>query len=402
MGTAEAFPRTAETIPLPPPAVRPNDLASLCRLVMANAEASHGWVLAQVDIANLRAINTLFGHDHGDRLIALVASTLSIHSGFCWYRVSGGDWIGIAAEMPEILARDSLQQLQAELSLRAAAEANISMGADISIGVACGTDLGELICLADLACRRAKIMGRGKLVLQQEPTANPSPILRALLTRKSLDGVIDLYHQRVVHRDLQDHFEILSRACGLSVGPIIGLIDGMGLAQDFDLAVLDMALRAVPEKAPLHAVNLSASTICDPATMEHVAARLKGRTNIALEVTETAIMTSPGEAVAAITQLRENGHQVFLDDFGEGATTFGMLDMPFSSIKLGKSLSDDMCAPDILAAVLSLSRTRALPVIAEMVETTSQFLRLLNAGVHGFQGHLIHRPEPLALSRFRT
>ncbi|MBN0141164.1 EAL domain-containing protein, partial [Pseudomonas aeruginosa] len=96
----------------------------------------------------------------------------------------------------------------------------------------------------------------------------------------------------------------------------------------FDMEVVRHAVALIPPAAPEHAINLSAASISSNEVVLDVISSLRGRNNLSIEITETAVMEDPARAQVAIEMLRAAGHSVYLDDFGEGATTMSMLEMP--------------------------------------------------------------------------
>ncbi len=60
-----------------------------------------------------------------------------------------------------------------------------------------------------------------------------------------------------------------------------------------------------------------------------------------------------------------------------------------------------MQSATLVNAVVSIGRSLGMKVIAEGVETPAQRDFLKGAGVHGMQGYLFAKPEPIAALRAR-
>jgi len=383
------------------PVKLPGSRQDLADFIARRGEDLRQWMMVQIDIANFRFINSLFGHACGDQIIETVGVTLARDQRFAWFRMNGDVWVGVGESRPSQSAVEQMGEMRRILAAAVCEQMESKVRIDTSVGVAFGPKLLDLVAQVEDACRQAKAYGRRQIVVSHKHRrVEYSPVIRALLAGTPLNEVIELYHQRIAHRDGSEHYEVLSRCDGLSIGGVICAIERMGLARDFDTAVLKMAIEEIAENAPMHAVNISASSLNDQDAILHFISLMNGRKNIALEITETAVMSDTNRARHAIELLRHAGVEVFLDDYGEGATSLMMLGMPFSYLKLGHELSGDDCPGDILSAVIGLAGARDMPVIAEVVETEGQFKRLFEAGVYGFQGFLVHRPERINARNF--
>lgn len=115
------------------------------------------------------------------------------------------------------------------------------------------------------------------------------------------------------------------------------------------------------------------------------------------ELTETA---EGGEGEHAIRefagQLRENGFQIAMDDYGMGRSTLKMLhQIPFDILKLDRyfvSCIGGERAEKILKSTISMAGELGLKVVAEGVETEEQAAFLLENGCRLAQGYYYSGP----------
>jgi EAL domain-containing protein (putative c-di-GMP-specific phosphodiesterase class I) len=120
-----------------------------------------------------------------------------------------------------------------------------------------------------------------------------------------------------------------------------------------------------------------------------------------LEITESVLIGDFSRAVSILCRLKSLGVRIVLDDFGTGYSSLSYLrSFPFDKIKLDRSfiseLEHDRQSIVIVRAVIGLSRSLNIPILAEGVETQAQFALLAQEGCDKVQGYLTGRPLPIA------
>ena len=119
-----------------------------------------------------------------------------------------------------------------------------------------------------------------------------------------------------------------------------------------------------------------------------------------LELTESVILGDRDKAVARMAYLKARGLRFALDDFGTGYSSLSYLKrMPLDQLKIDQSFVRDMLedasSETIVRAILGMSTSLAIEVVAEGVETVEQAAFLKAHGCTGFQGYLYGRPQPV-------
>jgi len=119
-----------------------------------------------------------------------------------------------------------------------------------------------------------------------------------------------------------------------------------------------------------------------------------------LELTEGTVLDNIDDTVRKMVALRAIGVRLSMDDFGTGYSSLAYLkQLPFTQVKIDKSfvrdIVDDINDAAIVQAIVAISKTLGLSVIAEGVETRAQFDLLMQYRCHKFQGYYFAKPVPL-------
>ena len=157
------------------------------------------------------------------------------------------------------------------------------------------------------------------------------------------------------------------------------------------------------------AVNLSARDLVERDLPDLVDGLLKEfgvpRDRLVLEVTESAVMSDPDEALAVMRRLETMGLALSLDDFGVGQSSLTYLRrLPVQEIKIDKSfvlkLSGSPEDQTIVRSIIDLGRNLGYRVTAEGVEDAASLDLLRIMGCDTAQGYFVSRP--LATAAFEA
>ncbi|RWU12724.1 EAL domain-containing protein [Pseudidiomarina gelatinasegens] len=155
------------------------------------------------------------------------------------------------------------------------------------------------------------------------------------------------------------------------------------------------------------AINLSALDLQWPDLVKFLreAAQKRGLSpqSITLEVTESAVMVEPEQAIKRLTQLREAGFKIAIDDYGTGYASLAQLKrLPVDELKLDRSFIQDIANSHadltIVRSTLALAHELQLTTVAEGIEEESAWQILQQLGCDTVQGYYFSRP--LAATQF--
>jgi EAL domain-containing protein (putative c-di-GMP-specific phosphodiesterase class I)/GGDEF domain-containing protein len=155
------------------------------------------------------------------------------------------------------------------------------------------------------------------------------------------------------------------------------------------------------------AVNVSASNLLEPdfngRVTEGLARHGLDASCLSLEITESALMTNPKVAQAALEALAATGVHLAIDDFGTGYSSLSYLQrLPVKVVKIDQSfmrgLDTDPRRRSLVGAMIKLSQNLGHKVVAEGVETDVILAVLRGMDCDQAQGYLFARPlAPAAL-----
>lgn len=120
---------------------------------------------------------------------------------------------------------------------------------------------------------------------------------------------------------------------------------------------------------------------------------------VCLELTETAMMANPLNAIEVLERLRRLGLFISIDDFGAGYSSLSYLkSLPAGEIKIDRSLIAGICEDNnsdmVAKATIDMCHGLGFKVVAEGVENTRVLKRLIELGCDTIQGFILTRPLP--------
>jgi diguanylate cyclase (GGDEF)-like protein len=393
-------------------------------LAQARRDGNHVACLF-LDFDHFKRINDTLGHDSGDLLLQAIAQRLSgaVRESDILARLGGDEFVVILPGLDP--AHVTFETVTVLSRVREALLAPFKLGDQVptltvSIGVSMfpldADDPVSLIKQADTAMYAAKDAGRNAYRFY---TADMNTRVQARLQLETdmRRGMIEnefflVYQPQVDMRTgLASGVEALLRWRDPVRGVIaptefIPVAEESGMIQALGARALRDACRQVmlwhQEDMPMRlSVNLSVQqlqhdrwlTIVDDALR---ASGLPPR-YLDLEITESVIITHPEKAVATLVKLKDMGVSITVDDFGTGYSSLSYLArLPIQSVKVDqrfvRGLESNKSDGTITQAIIALSHSLGLRVIAEGVETDPQFNFLKQHGCDEAQGFLISRP----------
>jgi EAL domain-containing protein (putative c-di-GMP-specific phosphodiesterase class I) len=292
-----------------------------------------------------------------------------------------------------------------------------------SIGITvfenCPEAVNKVLQEADIAMYQAKAEGRNTMHFfapALQSAVNARAEMEGDLRHAIEERQFVLYYQPQVERGRLVGAEALVRWNHpkhgiLAPGTFIPLAEETGLILPLGNWVLESACRQIAAWADGEetrniavSVNISAGQLRQPDFVENVLRTLEATganpQNLELELTESMLVDDVEDIIIKMTELKSHGLRFSLDDFGTGYSSLSYLKrLPLDQLKIDRSFVRDILSDSnggaIAQAIISLSRTMGLSVIAEGVETEAQREFLVDLGCQAYQGYLFGRPIPI-------
>jgi diguanylate cyclase (GGDEF)-like protein len=373
-----------------------------------------------LDLDGFKLINSAFGTEVGDRLLAGVAQRLGECIGEAGHiGRTGDDEFGVVVAVggleQAIQLSDRIAAAIAEPYIIDGRHVAITSCAGIALAPSDGTEADLLLDNAQFALGRARSEGRGRRCFfeaRMDARAKARRLLEFDLRKAISAGEFELHYQPLLNiaSGMVTGAEALVRwrhpQKGLiSPAEFIPLAEETGLIVPLGAWILRQACRdaASWRDGLTVAVNMSPVQLRDRDLEETVRVALSeamlAPDRLELEITETVVLDDDSRTVELLHQFRGIGVRISLDDFGTGYSSLNYLRaFPFDKIKIDRSFVREIGASRntmvIVKALIDLSAGLEATINAEGVETQAQLDWLKSVGCTEVQGYLISRPLP--------
>lgn len=392
-------------------------------LTLAHSHTSHV-ALLMLDLKRFRHLNHAYGVSTGDRALQQAGlrlkAALPQAAGIARLQA---DRYGLVLSLPEnpVIARtlaehavDCLrQQLSAPLEIDGH-HLTLDARAGIALFPHDGQDVQNLMTAAEAALALTRRDGSEALRF-----ADPDLAKRAQRTA----GVVAEIRQGILAGEFLPHYEpIVDLGSGdirgaealarwqhpqrgmVSPAEFIPMAEDMGMIESLTSALLPMicadaaAWSRVGDPRGI-SVNLSAREL-NEGFVRRLAEAIRhsglDAERVTVELTETAMVERPEQALEVLHAIKALGVTLSLDDFGTGFSSLSYLQrFPIDNVKIDRSfvseLPDSPRAKQLVEAILSMARALNLGVVAEGVETIEQARMLAEMGCLRQQGYFYTR-----------
>ncbi len=387
-----------------------------------------------IDLDRFKTINDSLGHDVGDELLKRVSARLSacVRATDTVARLGGDEFAVILDNLPVGEAEDAHEGAQNVADKMIASLAapimingqhlNTSCSVGISLFPTDGQDPQTLMKHADVAMYDAKAKGRNnyqffshEMNARAQERLSIENFLRLALRRNEL---LLYYQPRVSFLTGQvTGVEALIRwqhpRRGLVMpDKFIGVAEDSGLIVPIGEWVIEHAFLQIAEWRERSgrdlklAVNLSVGQMYDGDRLMRAISTCAKAANldptvVELELTESMLLKNIDDTAELLTRLGKMGVGLAIDDFGTGYSSLSYLkQLPVDTIKVDSSFVRDIGTDPndeaIIRAIIAMTHSLKLNVVAEGVEREDQYRVLRDLECDEYQGYFFSKPLPPA------
>jgi diguanylate cyclase (GGDEF)-like protein len=395
----------------------------ICREMIKDTPAEGQSGIIFVNITNFTLINNMFGHATGDKVLVNTAKILSsmMNEHVRIARFGGDQFILFISETSTAFMEKYAQLVIRLLSRKMDLEGRVHY-LSVNAGVALYPDHAQtpedLFQKADAALHRAKILGNAGYYLYNDDIQQTLAYHLELETalRTAIDnGEIYVAYQPQINllTGKIDGLEALARwnyprRGDISPGVFIPIAEETGQIDALGFYIVQAAVNFIKRAEPLGhteftvSVNVSVRQMQAkdfvPRLIHFVKQSGVAPQRINVEITESFLIESIDLMAEKLTQLRDAGFLLSLDDFGKGYSSLAYLkELPVHFVKIDKAFIDDIRAENrtklLAESIITLSHKLGLKVVAEGVEYEDQYLYLKKHHCDIIQGYYFSKPE---------
>lgn len=373
--------------------------------------------LAILDIDSFKVINDFYGHLIGDFLIQQVAKRIRnyiSHENLVLYRLPSDSFAivnkkHIEKEYFEIIIISLIQIISKTPFIYAGANEDIELFTNITGGVVFEKE--SAMAHADLALREAKSSHQDYIIYhdgmrQEIAYKNNMEWVHKIKTAIARDKIIP-YFQPIINNQTKkvEKYECLVRLIdehGKVISPFLFLdiAKQSRLYESITKVMIKKSFQAFNSNDYEFSINLSIEDITDYNLFGYIKNMLSiyplaGR--VCFEILETEKIENYQVIANFVSEVRELGCKVSIDDFGSGYSNFShLLNLNFDYLKIDASLIKDIHIDKhkqiIVKTIVTFAKELGIKTIGEFVESKEIHDFITQMGIDYSQGYYFSAP----------
>ena len=390
-------------------------LARTDELMSSVLDMSKGPCIGYINLIRFREFNDTFGYTSGDELISFTAKLLQQYFPSRHLCYITGSQFGILCYASEV--QGGLEQVCKQLdSFRPGFQVVLKAGFAMYTGAERSVSLMDKARVAHDSIYHLKDLTYRFYDTNLDQENRFRQYLVAHVDEAAEKGWLKVYYQPIT-RTMTGHVcneEALSRWDDPVYGflppyKFIPVLEQSRVIYKLNLHVVQQVLKDLQTRRDLGvpivpiSINLSRYDFEQCDMVKEICALVDqsgfSRNMLKIEVTESAFVQNQELLKREIRRFREQGFEVWMDDFGSEYSTLNLLqELDFDLIKIDmqfmQNFTDSGKNRIIVTDIIDMAKKMGITTLAEGVETMEQYRILKKLGCEKTQGYLFNKPNP--------
>ncbi len=362
-----------------------------------------------IDVDNFKSVNDIYGHSTGDELLKYIADLLKkYYPEQIIVRMGGDEFVLLIDEAVEEEAVEQkatkLQKAIGECGFDSNITALISLSIGITYHQSVGSGMNSILQQCDDAMYYAKNNGKGSYVvydriqmLVEEQKAMKSHFQEALQNeefRVLLKPITDLQTSDLYAAEAVLVWDFPGIGF-LEENVFIPVLDQFGVISQLDTYQLEKIIQYKKEwiGTPFEKLNIyvrvSGKFLMQKSKLEWLVDGMQengiAQSNIKLAIEEKELSHSRSKLIGRVRELREQGWDIIINNFGSGSSLLLLQELDFHYVKMDSRLiiqsANDQKQLHVLRNVVEMLRDVNCCVIGQGIERAEQMSALTSYGV---------------------
>lgn len=368
--------------------------------------------LILINIDNFDSINVVYGYECGDRSIVFLARLLAknmINKSKLFYL--GNDEFAIICNKSEKDVISYAKRLQVNIAESTIEFDNHNIKFTVTIAIAKGQD--ELLKHAYIALKEARKQGKNiiksyskDLFIEklQSQIQGYSPIIRDAIDKSQ---IVPYFQAIVDNRTNKIHkYECLARIVNAekvySPFEFINVAEMMGVILEITKIIIDKSFKVFKDNDYTFSINITEIDLNNNYLKEYFTHKLKeygiNPSRVILEVLEGISVTGAKNSLEQLTDLKNMGFGIAIDDFGTQNSNFERVySMNVDFIKIDgsfvKNIDTNKKSYSIVKTINDFAKSIGAEVIAEYVHSKEVQEIVKELGIEYSQGYYFSEPR---------
>ncbi|WP_373035900.1 EAL domain-containing protein [Sulfurimonas sp.] len=377
--------------------------------------------LLLLNVNNFSYINTAYGFEVGDKLLIKLANILKNQfntKSTC--RINSDEFALLFDEYVDM--KHITEDIQDYFYNKEIVIDNITLNISFTYGAAQG--INNLLRNSALALKQAKENGKNNLYIfnqdadsighsQRETFIALNNILHSALN----EGKVIPYFQGIRNNKTKEitKYEVLARIeyDGEIISPYEFLEPARlsGLLPEITKAMIDKSFEFMASNNYTFSINIAEDDLSKDYLLEYLNEKELeygiSSNRVILEILEGISANGKKSHVRQLTQLKNRGYSIAIDDFGSEYSNFErVLDLDIDYLKIDakyiKDIYKNTKSYEITKAIVFFAKNANIPCIAEFVHNIEVQKIIDKLGIEYSQGYLFCEPEPILKSNTQS